>query len=174
MNYHRTVLLHFTFLPYTGDTMMVACRICSKEFYVKPSHKKLGYGKFCSRRCQHQGQRRGKHVACAGCGEKIWRTPKELKRSKSKKFFCSKTCQTKWRNQYYSGKRHPNWNGGYYQRYKAFLISEGIPQECNMCGTKDVRVLSVHHKDGNHRNNVVSNLVWLCLNCHHLTHHYKM
>ncbi|MBI4281264.1 HNH endonuclease [Candidatus Uhrbacteria bacterium] len=38
---------------------------------------------------------------------------------------------------------------------------------------KNNRVLLVHHIDENRKNNVLSNLVWLCRNCHFLVHKYN-
>lgn len=46
-------------------------------------------------------------------------------------------------------------------------------QACAKCKSTDKRILAVHHKDRNRQNNTVSNLVWLCHNCHFLVHHYK-
>jgi len=151
----------------------VRCKICNKEFYIKPNHLKRGWGKYCSRECQHEGARRGKFVRCAVCGKQTWKAPRALKHSKSGNFFCSKSCQTVWRNQYFSGRRHPNWRGGEYVRCKDILIQSGVNPVCKVCGTKDERVLIVHHKDRNHKNHSIKNLVWLCLNCHHLVHHYN-
>lgn len=43
---------------------------------------------------------------------------------------------------------------------------------CARCGHVPLvdQALSVHHYDGNHRNNAPSNLVTLCLNCHAEVH----
>ena len=65
----------------------VKCRKCNKEFYIKPSHQKLGFGKYCSVVCRPEGQKRGYEVNCNICEKKIWKSPKELKRSKSGLFF---------------------------------------------------------------------------------------
>jgi len=151
----------------------VKCKICGKEFHAKPSHAKRGWGKYCSRECQHKGLLKGRFVSCAVCGEEIWRMPRALKHSRSKKFFCSKSCQAVWRNRYYSGSKHSNWKGGNYIEYRKLLIQSGITPICKICGSKDKRVLIVHHKDKNHKNHNIKNLAWLCLNCHHLVHRYK-
>ena len=40
-------------------------------------------------------------------------------------------------------------------------------KKCACCGyDEDVRILQVHHRDENHSNNAVENLVILCPNCH--------
>jgi predicted HNH restriction endonuclease len=43
---------------------------------------------------------------------------------------------------------------------------------CVLCKVSDKRILAVHHKDNNRKNNKVENLVWLCHNCHILVHHF--
>lgn len=47
---------------------------------------------------------------------------------------------------------------------------------CELCGItkwndKDI-VFQLHHKDGNHKNNTIENLVLLCPNCHSQTENY--
>lgn len=152
----------------------VSCKICGKKFYAKPSHLKRGWGKYCSSKCQYKARLKGKFVHCEICGKKIWRKPRLLKLSKSKKFFCNKSHQTLWRNSIFIGSRHPNWKGGYSRKHKAFLIKNGIKAICKLCSCNDKRVLAVHHRDSNKKNNEIENLVFLCHNCHHLVHYYDV
>ena len=98
--------------------------------------------------------------------------PKALRHSKSKKYFCGKSCQTLWRNKAYVGKLHPNWQTGEYT-YRRIMLRSHIVLKCALCDLKDSRVLLVHHKDENRKNNNIRNLSWLCHNCHFLVHHYK-
>lgn len=147
----------------------VKCKICKRIFHVKPSHQKLGYGKYCSMKCRNESQRKGKYVYCDTCSKKIWKSPKEIKRSKSKLYFCSKSCQTKWRNVYFSGENHANWKHGE-NVYRKRLIESGKIAKCESCGIKDLRVLTAHHIDRDRANNNLENLKWLCLNCHHIEH----
>ncbi len=149
------------------------CKICDKEFYVKPSHLLLGYGKYCSMDCLHESRKTGKFVKCHVCGKDVWKTQKALRNSKSNKFFCNKSCQTKWRNVEYSGENHHFWKGGE-NAYRGILIKSGVKTQCKMCGNKDFRLLVVHHLDTNRKNNKVDNLIWLCQNCHHLVHAHKV
>jgi len=151
---------------------IVSCKICKKEFYTKPSYLKLGWGSYCSRECQHKGQLKGKFVLCDKCGKKIWRSPHHLTKSKSGKFFCTKSCQTLWRNKVYSGSNHPLWAGGE-SAGRGILERSDRKKFCVCCSTSDKRVLTVHHKDVDRKNNNVDNLIWLCHNCHHLVHRYK-
>ena len=149
---------------------IVSCKFCSKSFSSKPSWILKGFGKFCSASCHHQSLRSGKEVKCFICGKDSYKTLKALKNSKSKKYFCGKSCQTKWRNSEFIGKKHSNWTTGEYS-YRSVLKRNGVIPVCKLCKTKDRRILAVHHIDENHSNNEIKNLTWLCHNCHFLVHH---
>ncbi|PIS14517.1 hypothetical protein COT64_02230 [Candidatus Shapirobacteria bacterium CG09_land_8_20_14_0_10_39_12] len=150
----------------------IKCQICSKKFYVKPSHQELGWGKYCSTKCRSTAQLRGKKVKCFTCGKKIYRSPKLLSRSKSKKYFCCKSCQTLWRNKQYIKEQNINWINGK-KSYRNILIRNTIKPVCELCKITDERVLVAHHIDHDRENNNLKNLVWLCLNCHYLVHNFK-
>lgn len=151
---------------------IVACGICQKSFNVKLSHQKLGWGKYCSNDCRSQAQLLGKFFDCYICKKQIYRSISKIKHSKSGNFFCSKTCQTLWRNTYYSEEKHPNWINGI-RSYRNKLLKSNAEQFCLCCNSTDFRVLIAHHIDHNRENNNISNLVWMCLNCHHLIHNYS-
>ena len=122
---------------------------------------------------QHNGQKNGKVVRCFICKKETYKTQKALRHSKSKKYFCGKSCQTIWRNSImYVGENHANWKDGRYT-YRDRMMRHKIPQICKKCKTKDKRILAVHHRDKNRKNNELSNLIWLCHNCHFLVHHYQ-
>ena len=162
-----------TILGYTIFNMpTVTCKQCSKMFRAKPSWIKNGYGIYCSRVCKTASSKKGKDLDCSTCGISIYKSLKAIKGSKSGKFFCSKSCQTVWRNQEFIGIKHHNWKTGLFA-YRSVLGRNKIPKICVLCRTKDERVLAVHHVDKNRKNNLVSNLAWLCNNCHFLVHHYK-
>lgn len=146
----------------------VCCNNCGKLFHVKPNTLLLGWGKYCSRACKAQSQFNGVKLKCFICRTELYRGPAKYEHSKSKKFFCSKRCQTIWRNAYFSKERHSNWiNGSSVYRQILQNLKDPI---CLLCANKDARVLVAHHKDHNRKNNKVSNLTWLCYNCHHLVH----
>ena len=53
-----------------------------------------------------------------------------------------------------------------------------IPYNCETCGCdgnwqNGIIPLEVHHKDGDNTNNEISNLCYLCPNCHSLTDNYR-
>jgi hypothetical protein len=151
------------------------CKICTNDFYAKPNWIMRGWGKYCSQKCFHENQKKGKIVACFICQKDTYKAPKDLKHSKSKKYFCSKSCQTKWRNSIvFIGTNHSNWkNGNRVYRNLLERSGGGSGLWCRKCKAKDKRVLIVHHKDSDRENNNLKNLVWLCHNCHYLVHHYK-
>ncbi len=151
---------------------MVPCQRCGKIFYAKPFWAKKGYGKYCSAKCHHTAMRTGQEKTCSVCGKLSYKTQKSLKGSKSGKFFCSKRCQTLWRNQLYIGDKHKNFKTGEFV-YRAVMERARVPKTCSLCKTTDYRVLAVHHIDKNRKNNRLENLAWLCHNCHFLVHHYE-
>jgi hypothetical protein len=151
----------------------IPCARCSKIFYAKPYFIRRGHARFCSAACHHQSNRTGDMVSCYICKKKIYRTKYKQKRSESKKFFCSKSCQFKWRNVEFSGDKSANWKEGRYV-YRLLLLKHSVPKACVLCGLDDLRVLAAHHIDENRQNNKVENLAWLCHNCHYLVHHDKL
>jgi hypothetical protein len=149
------------------------CKQCGKEFYTKPSWIRNGFGKYCSKKCGYESRKKGKIVDCFVCSKKIYKSCKAIKGSKSRKYFCSKSCQTIWRNKMvFIGKNHANWKGGHFT-YRNILLRSKIPRICKLCGEEDNRILLVHHVDTNNKNNEMDNLIWLCHNCHFLVHHYS-
>jgi len=147
------------------------CVICGKEIFVKASHVERGWGKYCSKKCQAEGQKKGKWIECDYCGKRIYRTPRDFRKSKSKKFFCSVKCHCAWENENVRcGENAPNWIAGH-NVYRRLLNRTGIKERCNRCANCDKRVLVVHHKDSNRKNNKIENLEWLCRNCHYLAHY---
>lgn len=147
------------------------CVTCKKEFKVKPFFVRSGNGKYCSAPCFHESMKSGKIVSCHSCGKNVYKTLKALRVSKSKTYFCTKSCQTRWRNSVFIGVKHANWIDGKYS-YRGVMERNKIPPICYLCKTKDKRVLAVHHVDRNKKNNTVENLMWLCHNCHHLAHYH--
>lgn len=150
----------------------VKCEICLKEFYVKPSHQKLGWGKYCSIKCRSKSQFKGQNVSCFICGKEIYRSPRMISRVKNGKWFCSKSCQTIWRNGVYVEEKSARFVNGE-SAYRRILIRSGKERVCLICKINNERVLSVHHVDHDRENNKIGNLVWLCFNCHFLVHHDK-
>jgi len=147
----------------------VKCRVCFREYYTKASWFKIGHGVYCSVKCRGVANRKGKHVDCFACGKTIYKALRELKRSQSKKYFCSTRCSLSWINSSHFEENSANWKGGRYC-YKNIMKRKGDRYECRVCGKTDKRILAVHHVDKNRLNNNSKNLAWLCYNCHFLVH----
>lgn len=145
------------------------CKTCGNLFYAKPGHVRRGWGIYCSRKCHYADTLEKIEKHCGTCAKKVFVPRSKVSCSKSGKFFCDKSCQTIWRNQYYSGDKHLLWKDGL-NSYQSILDRHKVPRRCLLCGITDIRVLVTHHVDENHRNNVLSNLARLCHNCHHLVH----
>ena len=151
--------------------MINKCLICKKSFYTKPSWVKNGGGKYCSLICKYKDSKKGKDIPCFICGKVVYHPKGRIEKSKSKKYFCSKSCQTTWRNTEYIGVKHANFKDGR-STYRDVLTRNKISTVCLLCKNKDKRVLAGHHLNKDRNDNRVENLVWLCHNCHHLVHHY--
>jgi len=148
----------------------VKCIVCFSKMYAKPFHLKKGWGKYCSKKCQNQSQMIGEYVECSNCNKEIYRSPKELRVSKSRNFFCNKSCQATWKNKnILYGENHKNWKNGE-NAYRNIMKRSKKKAICTHCNTTDFRVLVVHHIDKNRQSNHIDNLQWLCHNCHHLVH----
>jgi hypothetical protein len=147
------------------------CEVCGTDFRTKPFFVKNGGGKYCSKTCHYEGIKRGRVVSCFTCGVEVYKTLKALKGSVSGKYFCGKSCQTKWRNTQFVGEKHVNWIHGR-NAYRSVLTRNNVKEECTLCGVEDKRILAVHHKDRNRTNNTLKNLAWLCHNCHFLVHNF--
>ena len=57
-------------------------------------------------------------------------------------------------------------------KLKDRLYSE-TDDACAICGLRGVRVLTIHHIDGDSANNSYDNMIVLCHNCHHQHHQDK-
>lgn|SRR3989344_1495623 len=149
----------------------VNCKRCRKEMYAKPRHLKIGWGKFCSQKCQFESQRTGTKIPCSACQKSLYRTPSDFDHSKSKHFFCNKSCLAIWKNKnIIVGERHSHWKNGE-GSYRKIMLRTKTKPVCGDCKIKDLKVLLVHHRDRNRKNNKLDNLVWLCHNCHFLEHY---
>lgn len=151
---------------------IVQCKKCNNAFYGRPSLIIKSQAKYCSTSCYYKENKLGKNIKCFVCNKETYKQLKAIKNSKSGKFFCGKSCQTIWRNKEFVGEKHKNWKEGLFA-YRSVLDRNNVEKACTLCNTTDVRILAVHHIDKNRKNNNVTNLAWLCHNCHFLVHHSK-
>jgi hypothetical protein len=102
---------------------------------------------------------------------KIYKKSKDILESKNNKFFCSVKCSNEWLGTKSRGEKHPNWVSGK-SSYRNILKRKSDDIVCLLCHETNKLVLIVHHIDHNRDNNKVTNLAWLCRNCHFLVHHH--
>lgn len=108
-------------------------------------------------------------VTCKNCGKEFNKNPAEIKKSKTGNVYCSRSCSNSMNNRLFkTGKLSPNYKNGN-SSYRQIMLRT-CENECKDCGNQDVRVLEVHHIDGNRKNNEIDNLVILCANCHKIRH----
>jgi 5-methylcytosine-specific restriction endonuclease McrA len=68
------------------------CHTCKQAFAVKPSHADR---KYCCRSCELADASRKRHgleLPCAYCGTQFYVSPVALKRNKTPKYYCSRSC----------------------------------------------------------------------------------
>lgn len=140
------------------------CETCKADMLV-PKHVQK---RFCSKKCQGLNTRNRSPIDCAQCKVSFERSPSKLLNSKSGLQFCSRICKEK--AQCLEGMQEihpPHYNTGLgLARYRTLALRT-YGKECNSCGyDKFVKMLDVHHIDGDRSNGAVDNLVVLCLWSH--------
>lgn len=154
--------------------MKVNCSNCNKKIIVEDkrfkSYNKLeGKNKhkyFCSPECQNDFKRTGKKIKCSECGKFIYKRVSDIKRSKSGKLFCTKSCSTiYWNKHLKTGPNNPNYKGLSYRKHALRILGS----KCAFCNYNNKQVIQVHHKDHNRSNNKIDNLLIVCP-----THHWEI
>ena len=124
---------------------VVSCDLCGKEFEkeVRATNeaRKRGWKIFCSRTCYSKAKRTSQTVRCLTCGADVVVAASVVRKSKTGKFYCSKSCAARMRNlgrhrteeekkkisKALFGKRH---NVGLWQG----LDRGGVVSTCCVCG----------------------------------------
>lgn len=140
------------------------CLWCGKTFLTHPCEVRKGGGKFCSRSCAttyrntHDNPAKKDEVRA-----KISENHADVSGENNPMFLRR-------------GKQAPAYKDGRNsfkgETYRKMLLASGRKQECELC--KATSNLCVHHIDGDHNNNVLDNLIWVCYKCHNgIKHRYK-
>ena len=143
------------------EKIKTKCLQCGKEFEVYPRFIKAGKGKFCS-------------ISCATTYRNINDNPTK-RESVRRKISENHADVSGNKNPMYgkSGKNAPGYIDGRNsfsgEIYVRILKASGRKEECEICGRKEK--LHVHHKDGDHFNNELKNLQFLCPVCHNTKAH---
>jgi len=99
------------------------------------------------------------NVQCAACEKPIYRSPRQIAKSKTGLFYCCKAHRKKW----------------HFYKMTAYrkLAFDNLPHKCDECGYNFIEVLEVHHVDFDHSNDRLDNLQILCPNCHREIHYHE-
>jgi G:T-mismatch repair DNA endonuclease (very short patch repair protein) len=141
-----------------GGKVLNVCLVCGNEFMVKPSRRKKGWGKYCSRKCQgiaYSKERAGDRTwawkggpikrICPICKKSFFVRQSQIVAGKGK--YCSRECMGRALSKMYIKEKAPMWNGGPVQRNclvcdKIFYaeknqIKKGLGKYCSLsCATK--------------------------------------
>lgn len=138
------------------------CLICHKNFEVpKSSDKGMGRVKCCSAKCRqiYTGKFNSKTetIKCELCSQSF-----EVKPSSTRRFCCVGCFRDYQRSSDWKQELQEVTGRGKLQKFREQQHS------CFRCNSSDE--IAIHHADGNARNNVISNWIPLCRNCHHWLH----
>jgi hypothetical protein len=137
------------------------CVVCKKAIYRRPGEiKKNNYKVFCSMACY--GIHSRKEKPCIVC--------KKMILASLNKKTCSRTCSNKHR----AGIRYKI--GSPKDKVKTLRIlklrlMEKRGRNCERCNYNKYRILQVHHKNKNNKDNRIENLEIICPNCHYEEHY---
>jgi len=169
------------------------CIHCKTTFNVPDYRKNTAL--FCSRSCMALHSRVQIETNCAECGSKFTHISSRVNKAK----YCSPNCyhkamSKKGKTQYHClhcgigflgalsqnrkycskkcvGKSAKETFDPVFTTVRKAMLRRGLILKCNQCGyDTEPKILGVHHKDRNRKNNDLSNLEVLCPNCHSLEH----
>lgn len=149
---------------------------CNKQFLRRAGgvYKK----RFCSPKCSHEAQKIRISLICHECGKKIEKTKSKMTGSKHGIYFCSRKCKEK--SQSLNGNcpqiRPSHYGSNENNKLYVSLIGKTENPKCIGCGEDKRYLLSVHHIDGNRKNNPLDGSNWemVCYNCHAKRHLKKI
>jgi 5-methylcytosine-specific restriction endonuclease McrA len=160
------------------------CLYCGKKFEIRPSDIKYKRGKFCSASCRtifnniHNNPMKNEEIKKKAIGNrrsfKGENNPfynKKHSEETKKKISENHADVSGKNNPMYGrkGKAAPSYidgrNSFVGEIYRKILLASGESLQCKLCGSTS-STIDVHHLDGNHKNNDLNNLIFLCRSCH--------
>jgi len=153
------------------------CGICNIEFIrrLKPNP---GYGKkrYCTTACAAKAKQNKVIVKCEICKKSKQITPSKLKNSKHGVYFCGRKCKDFAQSLEGDCKaiQPAHYGTGYGEYSYREKCKKKFLKGCVGCCEKKKYKLVVHHKDGNRKNNKMSNLEVVCYSCHAVRHLKKV
>lgn len=138
------------------DSIDKNCKVCNKHFTVRPYRKESA--KYCSKKCYDIRNGEPIKYNCLWCSKEFIYPPNRPRRC------CSHSCANKYRNKDILEPKYAN-------GFRKFWERRGIINKCERCNYNEhKKILGIHHKDRNPKNNKRENLEVLCPNCHSLEH----
>ena len=141
--------------------MLVNCQFCKTTVNRKPAHVKRHKNHYCSAKCRSLGQRSGEIQKCFICNKNTYKSKAIIKRDKLS--FCSRSCSAKWNN---TLRTKPDAKYNYRQRALKHYGKKCSSEKCPFNGDVIEAMLDVHHINGSRKNNLLKNLIVLCVWCH--------
>lgn len=142
------------------------CLHCQRPFYVRKCYAKRGQGRFCS-------------TACGTTYRNINDNPTKKAEVRAK-ISANHANVSGDKNPMYGrrGERAPSWVDGRNSisgRIWRKIALMNKPAVCELCGTTETQhKIHVHHKDGDTKNNILNNLLVVCVGCHNnVAHEYQ-
>lgn len=145
----------------------VTCKTCGKNHKVSKS-RETTY-KTCSRECYSIYKKTliPNNCVCTNCKKEFHLKPSQIKRyNRSMGIFCSMSCSTEFKKDYYKGSNNPNFRGSQYDsdgyrinHYpKVGRVKEHRYVTEKFIGRKIPSKFIIHHRDCNIYNNTPGNL----------------
>ncbi len=148
------------------------CKFCGNEF-VRRLKPYLGRPPklYCSIKCSGESKRNRVTIACYVCNKEVERTKSKIDSSKNGVFFCGRECKDFAQSIEGDCKaiQPEHYKGGIWIDYRKKCAKQ-FKKGCVGCGIKKRYLLFVHHKNGDRKNNKMSNLEVVCCNCHAIRH----
>jgi len=133
-----------------------------KAYWEKNPELKEKYSKLCKEQ-KPLNKGTGTYHKCSECGNDYYEMLSQTK------LFCSRKCYlTKLRRDGSHLKKESKLHKGTHIVKKRILEKRHF---CDRCGFSDKRILEIHHKDKNRKNNDEDNILLLCPNCHAILHY---
>ena len=106
--------------------VIISCFLCKKEFLrdpaqIKSNHKRGRSNSYCSPQCVADSRNFTKELPCAYCNTLLLRQANELRKSKSGRAFCNRSCSAKFNN-------HNKTYGVRRSKFEVFLVKQIIAE----------------------------------------------
>ena len=150
----------------------LTCVTCGDKYW-RPKHR-MAASRCCSRACFGVAQRHRERLECAWCHSPFLRKVSSSCNSKSGFRFCSRVCKDKAQRLEGIREIQPGHYGTAAVCKELLFRSRGLKcQNCKRTQWLGQPIsIEVHHVDGDNTNNIDSNLLLLCPNCHAQTFSY--